>query len=88
MQKKNHRNTHDGVKGYDFNGDKDAVWFEGTVQMGVAYVFSGQSEMAENIWQNLILAQSMPPLGDTRGIVAASHDGLSTGFLTPVQTPF
>jgi len=56
--------------------------------MGVAYVFSGQSEMAENIWQNLILAQSMPPLGDTRGIVAASHDGLSTGFLTPVQTPF
>ena len=32
----------DGFKGFDFNDDKDGVWFEGTAQMAVAYQMAGK----------------------------------------------
>jgi hypothetical protein len=76
----NHRTTADGVTGFDFNDDKDGVWFEGTGQMAVAYTKFNQPNAAEQIRAELRRAQQTAPFGDTQGIVAASHDGLSTGF--------
>jgi hypothetical protein len=76
----NHRNTHDGFSGFDFNNDKDGVWFEGTAQMATAYAFALQSMLALGIRQELSRAQQTAPFGDTEGIAAASHEGLTTGF--------
>ncbi len=76
----NHRNTHDSFAGYDFNEDKDGVWFEGTAQIATAYAFAGQEAMAESVRQELRRAQQTAPFGDGGGITAACHNGLSTGF--------
>lgn len=76
----NHRNMHDGFSGFDFNNDKDGVWFEGTAQMAVAYAAAAQSIMVESLRGELRRAQMTPPFGDGNGVVAASHEGLSTGF--------
>jgi CHAT domain-containing protein len=40
---RNHRNQQGGFSGYDFNDDKDGVWFEGTAQMAVAYELAGKT---------------------------------------------
>lgn len=77
----NHRITHDGISGYDFNEDKDGVWLEGTAQMAVAYAVSQQAANAENMLTTLRAIQQIPPpIGDGLGIIAASHDGVSSGF--------
>jgi hypothetical protein len=77
----NHRNTHDGFSGYDFNEDGDGVWLEGTAQMAVAYAVSHQPSIAEELLGTLRAAQQLPPpFGDGFGVVAASHDGVSSGF--------
>jgi len=84
-----HRNTHDGFTGYDFNDDRDGVWFEGTGQMATAYANAARPLDAESIRQELRRAQQTQPFGDSGGIVAASSDGLSTGFDIPItNTPF
>jgi len=84
----NHRNIHDGLSGYDFNGDKDGVWLEGTAQMAVAYVTSQQLANADNLLATLRAAQQMPPpIGDGLGIVAASHDAVSSGFFDSFGFP-
>lgn len=75
----NHRNMHDGFSGFDFNEDRDGVWFEGTGHMSAAYAFAGHPSQPESLRQELIKAQ-IASFGDTRGIAAASHDGVSTGF--------
>jgi len=88
---RNHRNTHHNFTGYDFNNDKDGVWFEGTAQMAVAYEVAGKTAMAQSIREQLRKAQipaSFPPspsgfISDGNGIPAACHDGLTTGFDPP-----
>jgi hypothetical protein len=84
----NHATSSDGFSGFDFNNDKDAVWFEGTAQMAVAYALTGQLSKAQNLRLELRRAQQTPPFGDTLGIVAASHDGLTTGFHIEEDIPF
>ncbi len=42
-----HLTTADGFTGFDFNEDKDGVWFEGTGQMVAAYLFNGKPAEAE-----------------------------------------
>jgi hypothetical protein len=76
----NHRAIQDGFNGFDFNNDKDGVWFEGTGQMAVAYGWANQSTAAASLVEELNRAQSTPPFGDGSGIAAASHDAVSTGF--------
>lgn len=76
----NHANTNDGFSGFDFNEDRDGVWFEGTAQMTVAYAVVGDTAKADTYRQTLRSAQQTATNGDGEGIVAASHDGLSTGF--------
>ena len=35
-----HQTSSAGFTGFDFNNDKDGVWFEGTAQMATAYAFA------------------------------------------------
>lgn len=83
----NHLTASDGFQGFDFNEDKDGVWFEGTGQMATAYSVTAQDAKAQIYRQQLRAAQAAP-VGDGKGIAAASHDGLSTGFLTAGNQPF
>ncbi len=76
----NHLTMSDGFTGFDFNTDKDGVWFEGTGHMATAYVWANRLSSAETYRQELNRAQATPPFGDGFGISAASHDGISTGF--------
>lgn len=77
----NHRNTHDGFNGFDFNDDRDGVWFEGTAQMAVAYAFAETESEVNQLRGTLQTAQQIPlPFGDGLGMPAASHDGVTSGF--------
>lgn len=76
----NHASTRDGFSGFDFNEDRDAVWFEGTAQMAVAYAVAHDTAKAETYRQVLRSAQQTATNGDGEGLVAASRDGLTTGF--------
>lgn len=69
-----------GFRGYDFNNDRDGVWFEGTAQMALAFLYAGFSGRAEQCLQELRRAQSEALNADGRGIVAACKVGLSTGL--------
>ncbi|MGH9937007.1 MAG: hypothetical protein ACREAM_12220, partial [Blastocatellia bacterium] len=76
----NHRNTHHTFSGFDFNNDRDGVWFEGTAQMAAAYAWAGYPAMAGGLRRELQRAQQTAPYGDGRGIAAVCHDGIETGF--------
>ena len=76
----NHATTDNGFSGFDFNNDKDGVWFEGTGQMATAYAFAAQSAKAAALRQELSRAQHTVPFGENGGIVATTRDGLTTGF--------
>jgi hypothetical protein len=84
----NHRTTDAGFSGFDFNNDKDGVWFEGTAQMAVAYSVAGFTSEADALRATLRQAQSTPPFGDGEGIAASSRDGLTTGFESAPMEPF
>ena len=70
----------DGFKGFDFNNDKDGVWFEGTGQMAVAYQIKEETEKRNIYVEELRKAQVSATNNNGKGIVAASHDGVTTGF--------
>ncbi len=75
-----HRATDQGFAGFDFNDDRDGVWFEGTAHLAVAYAAVGREADAERLRALLRRAQNKLPFGDRKGLAAASHDGVSTGF--------
>jgi hypothetical protein len=62
--------------GYDFNEDKDGVWFEGTAQVALAYKQAGNMEKYRKILA--FLNQHAAPEGS---ITAADRDGVTTGFM-------
>lgn len=70
----------DGFEGFDFNTDKDHVWFEGTAHMVLAYQMLGNTTSASTYLSELRKAQTQASNNNGKGIVAASHDGLTTGF--------
>ena len=76
----NHSTVADGTLGFDFNDDRDGVWFEGTGQMAVAYAVMGRANTADSVRAELRRAQANPAFGRSGGIAAASHDALTTGF--------
>ena len=76
----NHATSADGTLGFDFNDDRDGVWFEGTGQMAVAYAVAGRPSTADAVRSELRRAQTNPAFGGFGGIAAASRDGLTTGF--------
>ncbi len=61
--------------GYDFNTDKDGVWFEGTAQAALAYQQLGDQGKYEQI-----LAFLNRQANGSGSIAAADRDGVTTGF--------
>lgn len=76
----NHGLEHHGFLGFDFNEDRDGVWFEGTAQMATAYHHLLDEQSTQRYRTELARAQHTSPTGDGLGIAAACHDGVSTGF--------
>jgi hypothetical protein len=71
---------HHSVRGgFDFNTDKDGIWYEGTAQMAAAYQSCGQSAKATALLSLIESAQLQ-----SGAIPAASRDGLTTGFTLPL----
>ncbi len=61
--------------GFDFNQDRDGIWYEGTAQIAVAYHATGQKEK----WQKLVSSLHSAQL-ESGGLPATNKDGLTTGF--------
>ncbi|WP_091229407.1 hypothetical protein [Microbacterium sp. 3J1] len=63
--------------------DVSKVWFEGSGHLALALRLrdaAGDAERAESLLSSIRLAQRDAPNGDGKGIVAASTDGLDSGF--------
>lgn len=85
-------------EGFDFNTDRDGVWWEGTGQMVSAlwtqYYFSTGTlqswsySNATKFRDQLRNAQLLAPRANGKGMVAASRDGLTTGFDLPAGGPW
>jgi hypothetical protein len=86
-----HHVRSDGFCGFDFNEDRDGVWFEGTGHMATAYACVGQDAPAMRSRRELCRAQAVLPEPFVRqeqppafqgpiGLVAGSHNGITTGF--------
>jgi hypothetical protein len=71
----------DNFVGFDYNEDDDGIWFEGTAMMALAYAKGGQSSKSTDVTAQLRAAQSSIPGGNGKGIMEASHDGVTTGFV-------
>jgi len=69
-----------GFKGFDFNNDRDGVWFEGTAQMAIAYQIDSELTKSDIYIDELRKAQTDANNSNGKGIVAACHDGVTTGF--------
>lgn len=69
--------------GFDFNQDRDRIWYEGTAQMAVAYQFTGQLDKSKPLISTLLAAQDA-----SGGIPAVNRDGLTTGFALPTGEPW
>jgi hypothetical protein len=72
----------DGFRGFDYNTDKDGVWFEGTAQMALAYRVAGENDKAVLYSEELKKAQSTARNHNGKGMPAASRDHVSTGLGT------
>ena len=70
----------DGFEGFDFNDDVDGIWFEGSSQMAVGYQLAGELDKSDKYIAELRKAQTSATNANGKGIVAASHDNVSTGF--------
>ena len=70
----------DGFDGFDFDNHLDGVWFEGTAQMCTAFLINNDLEKYNRYNRTLEKAQVEAVNSNGKGIVAASHDGLKTGF--------
>ena len=70
----------DGFKGFDFNNDTDGIWFEGTAHMIIAYQILGDRTQSNLYLDELRKAQKEASNTNGKGLVAASHDSVSTGF--------
>lgn len=68
--------------GFDFNQDRDRIWYEGTAHMAVAYHHIGQTDKAKTLISTLISAQDA-----SDGIPAVNYDKLTTGFSSPTGEP-
>jgi len=70
----------DGFDGIDFDTDRDGVWFEGTAHLALALWMANDSLNYIHFVDQLRKAQVQAINTDGLGIVAASHDGVTTGL--------
>ncbi len=71
-----HRNTQGGIDAFDFNSDKNDIWFEGTGQMVVAFKEVGRSSEASYYFAQLLKGQK------ANGGVPYSLLGTNNGYWT------
>ena len=76
----NCRTTCCGFEGFDFNCDMDGIWFEGTAQVCISYQIGNETEKSDKYIEELRRAQTSANNSNGKGIVAACHDNVSTGF--------
>ena len=69
-----------GWKGFDFNDDQDGVWFEGTAHTVVAFQILNETLKYCEFINEIRRAQIEATNNNGKGIVAACHDGVTTGF--------
>jgi len=69
-----------GFEGFDFNDDRDGIWFEGTAQMCIVYQIGNGTEKSDKYKKEIRRAQTSANSSNGKGIVAACHDNVSTGF--------
>lgn len=77
---KNCLSEHHGFRGFDFNHDRDGIWFEGTAHMALAYRIAGNTNKYEEYLGELSRAQGSALNASGQGLTAACHNGVSTGF--------
>ncbi len=75
-----HTTTYHSFEGFDFNTDRDMPWPEGTAQMVSVYWILGEYTKAQHYLNELREIQVTAENANGKGIVAAPHDGLTTGF--------
>jgi len=75
-----HRVDEVELSGFDFNDDKDGIWFEGSAQMAAAHIEAGNGPEANALRAMLRTAQTTVPYGDGLGLAASSSEALTTGF--------
>lgn len=78
-------NYNEPLNGYDFNTDLDGIWFEGTSQAVLANKMKGNQNFTEPVLEYVRYVQNNNSTQkyfnfNSRGIVAADHDRVSTGF--------
>lgn len=75
-----HLPSQQNIQGYCFDEDRDAVWLEGTSQMALAFLKSGNSERANTILTEVakahVIESSWPTL---KGIPYATNQGTGYG---------
>ncbi len=72
--------SHHGFTGFDFNADRDGVWFEGTAVVALAYRRAGNLPGYRAVLAELRRVQATTPTQPPGALRAACHDGVSTGF--------
>jgi len=75
-----HQPSQKQIQGYCFDEDRDVVWLEGTSQMAIAYLKSGNSERANSILREVakahVIELSRPTL---KGLPYATNQGTGYG---------
>jgi hypothetical protein len=61
--------------GYDFNSDRDGIWYEGTAQVALAYLHTGNGKKYDEIITYLNASDQQ-----NGSIYAANKDNITTGF--------
>lgn len=74
------------LHGFDFNEDKDGVWWEGTGQMCLAFRCLGQKERADEVLE--WMRRHGTSVSVPGAILAASKDSLTTGFIRESGDPW
>ncbi|MFC2100963.1 T9SS type A sorting domain-containing protein [Bacteroidota bacterium] len=81
----NSQNYSGSISGFDFNNDKDGIWYEGSAQAVLANKMIGNHNFTDSILTNIKYIQEnhLNPKFyncNSKGIVAADHNNISTGF--------
>jgi hypothetical protein len=66
--------------GFDFNTDKDGIWFEGVGHMSCAYKYIGDIDKTTLFLSNLERSQTDAQNNNDKGITATPDNQVSTGF--------
>lgn len=82
-----YQTSKDGFQGFDANDDRDGIWFAGTAMAVAAYQKLGDAARAGTFLQELRKAQASALNANGKGLVEASHNGVSTGFSSSAGQP-